>query len=234
MKKCIVLLICIIVLCGCTVDQSASTTVNPSIANTPAVDVPQETNDWRIYTSESGTMYTAEKLPYYCPYNDKEFSLKRTEYYTDKIGKSYVLFAIMVLDIRKIPDDELDWFVEDTHHDIFTYMSITNEDNDLDSEKMTPIGIFHYTDAKELLYIYMTPLTKKENRYQFDNCDFSMAVSAEQKEKYEYNGSKYHKRNEISYYDRGVTRSSMKIRFLDYANEGLKEFIIKQVNSLGD
>lgn len=189
-----------------------------------------------IDADESGYSYGYRSVPCYCQYNDHLFSLQEIGYCTDKIGKSYELFVVLVLDISDIPDEELTWFIEDTYDCLGTGVYLTNDDNDYDFASLLPLGKLHYSGSKHLCYLYMTSL-REESRYPFDNCKVAIFIKAKQKDKYEYKSptdgtvSKLHKTNEISFSD-NITKEDMIP--LDDADKSLRDYIVKRVNSYGD
>lgn len=189
-----------------------------------------------IDADESGYSYGYRSVPCYCQYNDHLFSLQEIGYCTDKIGKSYELFVVLVLDISDIPDEELTWFIEDTYDCLGTGVYLTNDDNDYDFASLLPLGKLHYSGSKHLCYLYMTSL-REESRYPFDNCKVAVFIKAKQKDKYEYKSptdgtvSKLHKTNEISFSD-NITKEDMIP--LDDADKSLRDYIVKRVNSYGD
>ena len=113
---------------------------------------------------------------------------------------------------------------------MLTSVYLTNDENDIEFENLNPIGSLHYSDTKELYYVYMTSVFK-ENRYKFDECEIAVVLNAMQKEKYESNGKKYHKSNKIHYYTDITIRD---IYSLDWAKSGLKQFINRQTSAYID
>lgn len=246
MKKYIIIVtILCIFLCGCGKNEipaevtsdiptptisSTSVTVPKDDSTLVITDTPKQDKKVSEYTTDSGTDYTVWSLPFECPYNDHVFSLDDVLYYSNVIDKNQILYVVLVLNITDIPDDEIDWFIEDTHDKVLTSVYLTNDENDIEFDSLSPIGTFYYTDTKKLCYVYMTSVFK-ENRYKFDECEIAAVLNVKQKEKYESNGKKYHKSNQIHYYTDITIRD---IYSLDWAESNLRHFISKQTNSYLD
>lgn len=229
------LLICII-LCACTQAPNEPTSTTPSINTpteaekaeiTPTLVLTIESTDHTdelisdtftnttsdnspfIHEGETGTDYLISKLPFSSNYNERTFTIKDVNYYryTDLEDKN-ALFVAITVDVSEIPDKEVDWFIDDTSS-IFTTVYLTNDDNDYDFDSMERIKIYHFTDTKELCYIYMTN-PKKKYRYPFDECSLSIFFSITQKEKYEKDGEKRHKKDTVMY-DVDITKDDIEV-----------------------
>lgn len=162
-----------------------------------------------IIKGENGTDYLTKTLPFSSNYNEHTFTIKDVNYYryTDLEEKN-ALFVAITVDVSEIPNKEVDWFIDDTSS-VFTNVYLTNDDNDYDFNSMERIKIYHFTDTKELCYIYMTN-PKKKYRYPFDECSLSIIFSVTQKEKYEKNGEKQHKRDTVTY-DADITKDDIEV-----------------------
>lgn len=237
MKKLItiVMIICIM-LCGCSKASNEPNSTTPSINTpteaekaeiTPTLALTIESTDHTdelisdtftnttsdnspfIHEGETGTDYLIKTLPFSSNYNEHTFTIKDVKYYryADLEDKN-ALFVAITVDVSEIPEKEVDWFIDDTSS-ILTTVYLTNDDNDYDFDSMERIKIYHFTDTKELCYIYMTN-PKKKYRYPFDECSLSIFFSITQKQKYENEGKKLHKKDTVMY-DVDITKDDIGI-----------------------
>lgn len=127
------------------------------------------------------------QLPISCEYNEYSYSLDNVEYYTDKDGKSYELFVVITLNVENIPDNEFDWFVEDTlkakdGSEPLSYVKLSNTDNEIKSDSLVRIGSTHFTDTKQVRLVYITSAFDSY-RYPFDICTVKINYGSKQKDK---------------------------------------------------
>ena len=236
MKRLIAILLVCIMLCGCNRDIPDNL---KSAGDAPITPTHKPTEIPPIVTTDTGTRYTIKELPFECPYNDTSFTLKEVQYYTEKPSKNYALYVVLVFDVKDVSEDDMDWFADDLSYpsdstdrlmmglkesDI-TSVWLTNEDNEIKSDRMTGLGKLYYTDTKEYYCIYMADAWD-EYRYPFDNCHLDITVSTKQKEKYELNGRKYNKINNV-FYKIDITKDDIKP--FDDAKKSLKEFITQKI-----
>ena len=190
--------------------------------------------DFDVYETDGGCFYyTPKKLPFSVPYNETSFALSGVELYAAELGGGHALIVCIVLDVGSIPESGLEQFVTDTHSDTFTKAYLTDDANGMDFVPMTPIGAYYYTDAKEMLYLYLTPVTETGYAQPFESGRVTAEVHATQADTFDYessDGKTYtlQKWNTVTYY---LNFGPDDVRTLSDANAGLRAYMEEQIGS---
>ena len=178
--------------------------------------------------------FSVSELPYKVKYNDKSISLKEVGYYSFKDGKSQELAVVLTFDIKKLSEDDIEWLLDD----IETELYLTNKKNNINNRKMTKIANLRYTDAKELLMIYVPNLWDGANRFAFEDCHIDISVKVKQLDTYELAGKEFNNNEYIDCYA-DITKEDIKplsdvsYTFENFVYEKLQNYVNNVKDVLG-
>ena len=139
-----------------------------------------ETDDGtQVMESDRGNTYFYDKWPFDMAIDGMTFTLMDVQFFQKKIDHGYYVSAYVVLDVSSFDDDTLYWIEKDSLIDVSVY--VTSEDNGLDFSGMRTV-LDEYAGGKRAM-IFEIP---DESRYSFEGATYTLVVTADQSETYEY------------------------------------------------
>ena len=234
MKKFILFILLCLMLSGCSSNKTdEKPTVTPTITPTEELLTEEQLIELQQELLDE-EKFSVSELPYKVKYNDKSISLKEVGYYSFKDGKSQELAVVLTFDIKKLSEDDIEWLLDD----IETELYLTNKKNNINNRKMTKIGNLRYTDAKELLMIYVPNLWDGANRFAFEDCHIDISVKVKQLDTYELAGKEFNNNEYIDCYA-DITKEDIKplsdvsYTFENFVYEKLQNYVNNVKDVLG-
>lgn len=180
MRKARIILIAIIVLVifvsGCT--HSSSSIYDSEWATDPSGN--------RVLVYEGSFTTFPDNLPADIQYNDSFVTVEKITFYQNSPKYSYNLFMVVTLNVSELDDSQIHWLRE-SDLDVIAYL--TNEKNDYDFDRMSPLGSLLVEDQHKIHFVFTSSFLK-ENRYTFAGSEITLAIDLKQEETYEYVSSK--------------------------------------------
>lgn len=149
------------------------------------------------YSSDSGTDYFFDSLPFVMNYNESNINYIDVDFYQDETEHGYSIYAIAAFNIRNLSDDDLYWMDKNKDLDVLIY--ITNEKNSLDFEGMRKLCTFDKDGIRSVVF-----WLSGEYRYDFADSELNTFANIGQDDTYEFTNddrktSELNKRNSYQY-----------------------------------
>lgn len=134
-----------------------------------------------LYTDERGDSYSYDSLPFDMKLNQHKLSCISFDFYQKYSNYEYYGYAIVGIDINKIPENELHWMDKDQLLKVNLYL--TSENNHIDFDTMLRVGYFENDNIRYYLFYTDEPVKR-----EYINGEITLSVDVKQEDTYDYEG----------------------------------------------
>lgn len=183
-----------------------------------------------IFESDRGKDIIVNSIPAKIKYNNKYVTLTQVLLYENRVGNSYNLFVVAVVNADNLDESDLYWFEE---KDISAFALITSSQNGYDDVRATDVGQLAFRGSNDYVFAFVSPF-HKDNRHDFGGSEVSVTITLNQDDYYDYTNSKglkskLNKQNTLTY----SIQAQNNIPNISAANKLLYEYIDTRLKRLG-